>query len=533
MSFARKRGRPAPEEMLCPCCFRPGLALCKDFTPATGKLRLAGLRSLMRERGLGAYVVPSGDAHSSEYVAEADKRREWLTGFTGSAGTALVTETHALLWTDGRYFTQAEQQLAGSEWVLMRSAAPGVPTIEKWVRAHEADGTLDGPVGVDPALTSLAQADAWRSSGCAPIELVRGNLVDTVRGAQKPAVASAPVRALGVEHTGERVSAKLRRLADDLADAGCTATIVGALDQIAWIFNMRGSDIECNPVFLSYAVVKLRAPAGAGAGAPVEAGADCAVCEPREVDATLYLRALDANKHGHTAEHIEAHLTAEGCSVAVNPPHGRMALSRKIGTPLVTLRPYEEFDAAAAADAAGCADEGAAGMVLLETASTSLVMASDIPWARRHLVSASPIERFKAAKNSAEREGILSSGRRDAAAIVGYFAWLEEKLHAREVVTEAQGADEISRCAPPDAHTAEIPRDRASEAVTRVSRAMRRRRGGFDSYVGDSFPTISSSGANAAVIHYQPTHEACAVIDASKARASPHTPEPPPPKNRR
>ena len=246
MSFARKRGRPAPEEMLCPCCFRPGLALCKDFTPATGKLRLAGLRSLMRERGLGAYVIPSGDAHSSEYVAEADKRREWLTGFTGSAGTALVTETHALLWTDGRYFTQAEQQLAGSEWVLMRSAAPGVPTIEKWGRAHEADGTLDGPLGVDPALTSLAQADAWRSSGCAPIELVRGNLVDTVRGAQKPAVASAPVRALGVEHTGELASAKLRRLADDLADAGCTATIVGALDQIAWIFNMRGSDIECD-----------------------------------------------------------------------------------------------------------------------------------------------------------------------------------------------------------------------------------------------------------------------------------------------
>ena len=89
ISFGKKRGLP-PDELNCPCCFRPGVPLCKEFQPADPTMKLSGLRSLLKAHGLGAYLVPSTDAHSSEYVAEADKRREWLTGFTGSAGTALV-----------------------------------------------------------------------------------------------------------------------------------------------------------------------------------------------------------------------------------------------------------------------------------------------------------------------------------------------------------------------------------------------------------------------------------------------------------
>jgi Xaa-Pro aminopeptidase len=103
ITFGRPRGKAAAaSELSCPCCYRPGVALCEQFSPADNALKLKGMRSLLSAHGLGGYLVPSGDAHSSEYVAREDQRREWLTGFTGSAGTALVTPTHALLWTDGR-----------------------------------------------------------------------------------------------------------------------------------------------------------------------------------------------------------------------------------------------------------------------------------------------------------------------------------------------------------------------------------------------------------------------------------------------
>ena len=101
LTFARdaRAKRPRDEDLSCPCCFRPGVPICANFSAADQALKLAGLRSLMLAHGLGAYLVPSGDAHSSEYVGNADKRREWLCGFSGSAGTALVTATEALLWT--------------------------------------------------------------------------------------------------------------------------------------------------------------------------------------------------------------------------------------------------------------------------------------------------------------------------------------------------------------------------------------------------------------------------------------------------
>ena len=128
-------------ELSCPCCYRPGVAVCENFNPMDGAVKLAAIRGVMAQAGVAAYVVPMGDAHASEYVSIADKRIEWLTGFTGSAGTALVTAEAAMLWTDGRYFVQAAQQLAGT-WTLMRSAEPGVPTLEEWGRDSLGAQTL-------------------------------------------------------------------------------------------------------------------------------------------------------------------------------------------------------------------------------------------------------------------------------------------------------------------------------------------------------------------------------------------------------
>jgi Xaa-Pro aminopeptidase len=144
--------------------------------PADIAAKLAGLRSLLKAHSLGAYIIPSGDAHSSEYVSETDKRREWLTGFTGSAGIALVTADKALVWTDGRYFTQAAQQLAGTEWELMRMNEPGVPELEEWVKTHQA--SLGGPIGADPRLVTLDFAAEWQQKGCAELALVAEHLVE-------------------------------------------------------------------------------------------------------------------------------------------------------------------------------------------------------------------------------------------------------------------------------------------------------------------------------------------------------------------
>ena len=205
-------------ELSCPCCYRPGVAVCENFNPMDANVKLAGIRGVMAQANLNAYVVPMGDAHASEYVSIADKRIEWLTGFTGSAGTALVTADAAMLWTDGRYFVQAAQQL-GSTWTLMRSSEPGVPTLEEWVATEQRAGRL-ASVGVDPALVSLSGAEEWDAKGCAPFSLVAQNLVDSIWGPKKPPRSSAALRPHGLALAGESVASKLARVGEAIVEGG-------------------------------------------------------------------------------------------------------------------------------------------------------------------------------------------------------------------------------------------------------------------------------------------------------------------------
>eukprot|EP00312_Isochrysidales_sp_CCMP1244_P008967 CAMPEP_0196715046 /NCGR_PEP_ID=MMETSP1090-20130531/76018_1 /TAXON_ID=37098 /ORGANISM="Isochrysis sp, Strain CCMP1244" /LENGTH=405 /DNA_ID=CAMNT_0042055151 /DNA_START=62 /DNA_END=1277 /DNA_ORIENTATION=- len=393
----------------CPCCFRPGAPLCEDFTPFDMALKVAGMRSLLKAHSLAAYLVPSGDAHSSEYVSEADKRREWLTGFTGSAGTALVTADKALVWTDGRYFVQAAKQLSGTEWLLMRSHEPGVPTLEEWVRTHLPEGA----VGADPRLISIDFADGWAASGCLPLRLVPGNLVDAV-WKKRPPVSSNGVLPLGSSRVISGLSGHLGssrvisgHLGTKVCEAGCSALILNALDQLCWLFNLRGSDIECNPVFLGYAV--LTASPGEEEGAPLV------------TRARLFLRALDEEdeaSNAATVRTVRRHLDSEGCG-------------SEGGAAFVELAAYSSFGADEAA--LRC---GADGLVMLERGTTTMAMAAALPDARRRLVDTSPVEALKARKNEAEVAGLVSAGRKDAAALCSYFAWLEAQMVAGEPVTE-------------------------------------------------------------------------------------------------
>ena len=444
----------------CPCCFRPGLArplVCMPSGgPKTSTNKIDIIRELLKVHGIGAYVQPMGDAHTSEYISDADKRVEWLTGFTGSAGTAVVTASEAMLWTDGRYFTQAAEQLAGTGFKLMKMNEPGVPDLEDWAR----DSKL--LVGVDPTLVSLSAAEEWTRKGCDDFKLVQHNLVDRAWGETKPKRSSSALRTHGIELAGESVSSKMRRVAGALKEQGCQSLVINALDQICWLFNLRGADIDCNPVFFAYAVVRV-----------IDACDDSECDESHGVNATLFLRALDDDVNdAATTAAVEAHLLAEGCNNG-----GKEATS-------VTLQAYSRFNASTAALLAGC--DNKAAKVMLDKTTTTLAMAADIAPEQRVLVDASPVELFKAKKNEVERRGLERAGRKDAAAAVSYFAWLERTLLAGTTVTEAEGADEISA-----------------------------RRSGMAGWVGDSFPSISSTGGNAAVIHYHAEHGACKPIDVN------------------
>ena len=429
-----------PEDLACPCCFRPG-RLCESFAPEEAQMKLEGLRVLMVSHGLDAYVVPSGDAHSSEYVAACDERRAWLTGFTGSAGTALVARKAALLWTDGRYFNQAATQLAGSPWTLMRTHEPGVPDLPTWLLENCAAGAR---VGVDAALAPLGFAADFAAKTAGALELApvtSANFVDLLWGRRRPAVPRDPIYAQPLARTGETVASKIARVAAALGDA--KALCLNALDQICWLTNLRGSDIACNPVFFAYAVLSLR----------------------DGVALTLYLRRLDGD--AGDADALRRHFEeAEGCGGADGPR--------------VILRPYAAFGPEAC-----LADCGEAGAVVLERSSATLAMAAALDPSRLRRVAASPVETFKASKNAVEIAGLRSAGARDCAALAGFFAWLEDRLDRGAPVNEAEAADEISR-----------------------------RRAAFagELYKGDSFPTISSAGANASVIHYQPSRESCAPV---------------------
>ena len=219
---------------------------------------LKRLRSLMRNPNvvpevLHAYVIPTCDAHQSEYIADCDKRRHFLTGFTGSAGTAVVTTDDAALWTDGRYFLQAEKQL-DSNWRLMRDGVTGTPTQSEWLCKVLPPNSK---VGVDPFLLPFSSwkplATALEESGHTLVP-VPENLVDQVWD-ERPAPPQAAINPLSDRYTGSSWHQKVASIRQDMSQKSARALVLTALDDIAYLFNLRGSDISFNPVFFAFAVL--------------------------------------------------------------------------------------------------------------------------------------------------------------------------------------------------------------------------------------------------------------------------------------
>ena len=217
--------------------------------------RINQLRKYMAEKNIDVYVVPSADNHQSEYVGDYFKCREFITGFTGSAGTAVITKDAAGLWTDGRYFIQAEKELAGSNVTLYKMGQPGVPTIDEYLDSVLCDNDT---LGFDGRVISMSDGNKYRklfSHKNISIE-DRYDLIDSI-WTKRPAMSNYPVFLLDEKYTGESTSSKLSRVRDEMKKVGATAHLLITLDDIAWLLNIRGRDVAYMPVTLCYSVVML------------------------------------------------------------------------------------------------------------------------------------------------------------------------------------------------------------------------------------------------------------------------------------
>ncbi|KAK4143875.1 peptidase M24, structural domain-containing protein [Dichotomopilus funicola] len=396
--------------------------------------RLATLRSLMKETGVDIYVVPSEDSHASEYTAPCDNRRPFISGFTGSAGTAVVTLDKAALATDGRYFNQATQQL-DDNWHLLKTGLQDVPTWQEWAADESAGGKT---VGIDPALVSSSVAEkldeSIKKKGGAGLKAVSENLVDAVWGQAQPARSSNTVKLLHQKYAGKNTATKLTELRKELEKKKAAAFVVSLLDEVAWLFNLRGSDITYNPVFFSYAVVT-------------------------QDSATLYVD--DAKLDEDCRSYLEENN--------------------------VSVKPYKAlFDDAKALASDAVANE-------TSEKQKKYLISNKASWALKLVLGGdkyvdevrSPVGDAKAIKNEVELEGMRKCHIRDGAALIKFLAWLEDQLvNKKAVLDEVAAADRLEQF-------------RAEQK----------------NYVGLSFDTISSTGANAAIIHYKPEPGACATID--------------------
>lgn len=217
--------------------------------------KLANLRERMKEQNIDAYIIASADPHMSEYLPDRYKNMEWLSGFTGSAGTLAITADFAGLWTDSRYFVQAGEQLEGTGFELVRLKKQGAPEYIDWLAKHLKKGST---VGFDGKLMSVAVAkEAIKTLHTKDIHINSDiDLIDEI-WSDRPSLPGAPAYLLDEKTTGQSIVEKITEIRNTLKEKGATAHLVSSLDDISWIFNIRGSDVKCNPVVLSFAIIEL------------------------------------------------------------------------------------------------------------------------------------------------------------------------------------------------------------------------------------------------------------------------------------
>ena len=329
--------------------------------------RLAALREEMRREHLSAFIFPSSDPHNSEYVPSRWEGRKWISGFDGSAGTAVVTLHSAALWTDSRYFLAAEEQLAGTEFQLMRERVDGTPSIAEWI-ATEIESAESSEIGVDGMCMTYAECsdlktDLKHNGGIT----VRTNLdiLDRI-WTDRPSVPLNPVSIQPIEYAGESCHDKLGRIRSSLLRRGASGMLMTQLDDIAWTLNLRGTDVHCTPVFVAWLIVA-------------------------EEVAVLYI------KDEKLSPEVIEYLNAEG--VAVDD----------YDNIIDALNSYDGYT------------------LLIDPATTNYTLSQ--LRGNFNLVSApSPVPEMKAIKNEVECNGFRNAMQRDGVAMVKFLKWLEEAV---------------------------------------------------------------------------------------------------------
>ena len=214
------------------------------------------MRSLMAEAGIDAMMVPTDDPHMSEYPSSDYKRREFISGFTGSAGTVVITQDKTLLFTDGRYHKQAENELDPT-WTLMKVGMKDVPNPVEYLTKELSEGTV---VGIDPlvhAATAYELIKKTLGERCISMKLLGHNPIDAIWGSNRPSKPSGLIREHPLQYAGKTVDEKLKEIRPLMQKEGCSSLVLSTLDDIAWLFNFRGSDVPCNPVSVCYAILTL------------------------------------------------------------------------------------------------------------------------------------------------------------------------------------------------------------------------------------------------------------------------------------
>lgn len=221
----------------------------------TAKQRIEALRGALKQAGIDFYIVPTADFHNSEYVDGYFKVREFLSGFTGSNGTLVVSRAEAGLWTDGRYFVQAERELAGSDIVLYRMGEEGVPTIQEYLKKNVSDGQT---VGFDGRVISASFGKKLEKTfeGRLVTIAYEKDIVDAL-WADRPAIPASRVWAVPEELCGESAAQKLAKVREKMKSENAAHLLVSKLDDIMWLYNIRANDVECNPVALSYTFISM------------------------------------------------------------------------------------------------------------------------------------------------------------------------------------------------------------------------------------------------------------------------------------
>lgn len=334
--------------------------------------RVELLRSFLQERGLNAFIFPSTDPHQGEYIPDHWKTRTWISGFDGSAGTAVVTLDDAALWTDSRYFLAAGEQLKNTPFSLMKERIEGTPSITEWLAQVLPAGSK---VGIDPTVNAYGAYLSWKEElKQNQIELVLADDPAKTLWKERPAAPTDIISIQPEEFCGESVACKLNRIRTKMKDNRAEALLLSALDEIAWTLNLRGTDIHCNPVFISYLLIT-----------------------PEQATLFIYGSKLTPNVSAYLKENR------------------------------IDIREYSDIER--------FLKEFSGKSIMLDLMNTNCALVEATPASCSIVDRPSPVALMKAIKNEAEIKGFRNAMTRDGVAMVHFLKWLEEEM-PQSTITE-------------------------------------------------------------------------------------------------